>query len=415
MIKILKRRITLMLSIFVSLLLIVVLVFVNIFSNMQARDEEFDLLETSIATLTKGGPQGKQQQQQPQQQYQTIRNMAAIGFRGENATIYFNEEDVDFTEEELYAFAYKIAYSKEKNTKGFKEGRFYVTRKVGGDSVVLISSGEDFIARRDTLRNNTIIFGAIGVLISIWVATLIARWLVKPVAETIDNERAFISDASHELKTPLAVISSNADALEMETGESKWLSCIKSESMRMSTLINEMLTVSRIEKNNDRYTFKKVDFSACVEEAVMNFEAPAFEKGVLINSDIQEGISVHGSEEKLKQVVEILLDNAVKYVNTNGQINVSLKSKITGAVLIVENTGSYIEKEDTKKIFERFYRTDSSRAKEDEPGKPRSYGLGLAIAKRIVEAHEGNISASSAKHTDSDGTETLTTQFKISL
>lgn len=400
MIKVLRRRITLVLSICVSFILVAMLVCINIMVSKQITDDVYEKLENTVNAFPMIRRDAK--------------DLSAVFYYGLNPTIIVNDDNDTLEDEELIGFTYNIAFSEKAKHKG-KEGNYYYAQKhMSSGCIVVVIDGRDEIIKIKTLRDYSIMGGALGVLFIVSLSIAIARWLTNPVKETVENERAFISDASHELKTPLAVISSNADVLETEVGENKWLSCIRSESMRMSTLINAMLTVSRIEKNNDRVMFTDVNFSACVDEIVMNFEAPAFEKGVLIDSEVQQGVTVHGSSEKLKQLIEILLDNAVKYVNDKGQIKVILKSRLGGALLIVENTGSYIEKDDQKKIFERFYRTDASRAKSEDASKARSYGLGLAIAKRIVEEHSGGISVTSTQKQGQEHVEMLT-QFKVTI
>ena len=215
---------------------------------------------------------------------------------------------------------------------------------------------------------------------------------------------------SHELKTPLAVINANAEALESESGDNKWVGSIRSEAMRMSGLINELLAASRLEKGDLQKTFARTDLSSIVNETVMTFDAMAFERGVMIDTDIHDGIFVEGNPEKLHQLTAILLDNAVKYVNENGRITVNLYTRFANTVLEVSNTGSFIDKDKTKKIFERFYRLDESRTNE---GKYKSYGLGLSIARAITEDHGGNISASSRRG-NGEGSPDGTT-FKVVL
>ena len=284
---------------------------------------------------------------------------------------------------------------------------FYSKKDYSKGTLVLFNSDEQFLGRVRTLISTTAAILIVGILFSFWVARMLASWLTRPVQETLENQTSFISDVSHELKTPLAVITANADAIEADYGESKWLTSIKTESIRMAGLITELLAASKLEHADTVTTFESVDFSSIVNEAVMTFDALAYEKGVLIDSDIADNIIVLGSAEKLRRLVGILLDNAVKYVNEGGSIVVKLQQRIGTPILTVKNTGSYVEKEYRKKIFDRFFRVDESRTKDGTFG---SYGLGLSIARSIVEEHNGDIVCQSFRSASGDST-----LFKVTL
>ena len=284
---------------------------------------------------------------------------------------------------------------------------FYSKKDYTKGTLVLFNSDEQFLGRVRTLISTTAAILIVGILFSFWVARMLASWLTRPVQETLENQTSFISDVSHELKTPLAVITANADAIEADYGESKWLTSIKTESIRMAGLITELLAASKLEHADTVTTFESVDFSSIVNEAVMTFDALAYEKGVLIDSDIADNIIVLGSAEKLRRLVGILLDNAVKYVNEGGSIVVKLQQRIGTPILTVKNTGSYVEKEYRKKIFDRFFRVDESRTKDGTFG---SYGLGLSIARSIVEEHNGDIVCQSFRSASGDST-----LFKVTL
>lgn len=299
---------------------------------------------------------------------------------------------------------YALDISDGDSARGVKGFVLYCRKDFSAGSLILFSNDETFMEKVRSLIGNSVAICAIGIILSVWISRLVSGRMVKPIEETLDEQHEFISDVSHELKTPLAVINANAEALESESGENKWVGSIRSEALRMSGLINELLAASRLEKSDMQKTFTRTDLSSIVNETVMTFDAMAFERGALIDTDIHEGIFIEGSPEKLHQLAAILLDNAVKYVNENGRITVSLYTRFANTVLEVANTGSFIEKDKTKKIFERFYRIDESRTSE---GKYKSYGLGLSIARTIAEEHGGSISVSS-KRGDPD-----VTTFKV--
>ena len=221
----------------------------------------------------------------------------------------------------------------------------------------------------------------------------LSRRSILPVDEAIRTQQQFIADASHELKTPIAVILANLDILKTSPDktvreEEKWIDSTKMEANRMSKLVNEMLFLARSDAAMDmHYNFRLINFSDVVEEVVLTTEALAFERNITLEADIAENSQVVGDFERLKQVVMILVENATKYVNENGTIKVELTSGPRRVeVLTVTNSGAPIPTEKAEHIFERFYRVDESRVREKG-----GYGLGLSIAQKIIEKHHGEI------------------------
>ena len=215
-------------------------------------------------------------------------------------------------------------------------------------------------------------------------------WLIKPVEDAFNRQKQFISDASHELKTPIAVISANADILAGDIGENKWLGYIQSESERMSKLINDLLTLTRIEMQSDKAQSTRFDICNTLMEVTMPFESVSFEKGIILECEPEGEIFINGNEGQIKQVVAILVDNAIKHCYDGGSVTVTVVPAAKSRCKIrVSNTGEPIPEEVRKKIFERFYRADESRNRDNN-----RYGLGLAIAKQIVDNHNGSIDVS---------------------
>ncbi len=213
--------------------------------------------------------------------------------------------------------------------------------------------------------------------------------IVRPVEEAFERQNRFIADAGHELKTPIAVIQANADVLEAETGGTKWLSYIKTETRRMDSLVKDLMFLTAMEKGSESDK-ESIDLSLLVRGASLPFEALAFEKGMSLDIEVSDGIFVRGSSFQLEKLTSILLSNAVKYGEENGKITVSLSEKHKSAVLKVYNTGIGIEESEKAKIFERFYRVDKARSRSDG-----SYGLGLAMAQDIALNHHGKLTLES--------------------
>jgi two-component sensor histidine kinase len=222
------------------------------------------------------------------------------------------------------------------------------------------------------------------------IASLITRWIIKPVKESFDKQRQFIADASHELKTPLSVIIASGEAFEDHPEEHKWLENIKYESDRMNLLITDLLELANSEGNIQKL-YEIADLSKVIELSALAFEGKTFEKNLSLNLDIEENIRMKIDKGGIKQVVGILLDNAISHSKEQGQIEVILKRNNGDVIFEVTNEGDPIPAGEEERIFERFYRVDKARNRAEN-----RYGLGLAIAKNIVENHKGKISASSS-------------------
>ena len=237
-----------------------------------------------------------------------------------------------------------------------------------------------------TFMTYTLIFGAVALVFLFFLSNYIAKKIVAPLEESYNREKQFVSDAGHELKTPVAVINANLDILSQEIGENQWLANIQYENERMSALIIQLLELARAE--NAKVQKEPLDFSRLVAGEMLPFESVAFESNKKLISDLEPEITVNGNGVQLKQLVSVLIDNALHH-STGQEISVSLKRSKSSAVFSVSNDGEEIPEEDRKKLFKRFYRTDSARS-----SAGGHYGLGLAIAKTIASAHKGDIEVS---------------------
>jgi two-component system sensor histidine kinase CiaH len=283
----------------------------------------------------------------------------------------------------------------------------------GGETGVLKDYALRYLIEKDNQGNTTLVFsdtsmetqiienllmtsaliGSATLLLFFAASIFLARWMVRPVETAWERQRQFIADASHELRTPLTVVLSNAAILiEHQTSDDPKnkarLENIAEEAKRMKQLVEDMLSLAKPDGSGPKPVLGSLNYSYLVNSIVLMFEAGIFESGKRFKYEIQDGISVMGDESKLRQLTEILLDNACKYSAPEGLISVRLQPDKNDAVLEIANEGETIPQEELAKIFERFYRADKARSS-------GGYGLGLAIAKTIVTEHEGKITVKS--------------------
>ena len=260
---------------------------------------------------------------------------------------------------------------------------FYKTDK-GGYTLVTFMDNTVVNENALTLFRYTLIFGGFALVLFFFLSVFLARKIVNPLEENYQKQKQFISDAGHELKTPVSVVSANAELLSREIGDNQWLQNIQYENERMGMLVAQLLDLARTE--NVAPQMEQVDFSRLVAGEALPFESVAFEKGLVLNSNIANGIGVVGNTTQLKQIMSILLDNAIRHSKGGDEVWLSLTKEHGIAKLSVINKGDEIPEEQRTKIFERFYRVDTARNGED-----KHYGLGLAIAKAIATSHKGYI------------------------
>ena len=275
---------------------------------------------------------------------------------------------------------------------------------------IVDTASPDLTIREQGIRSLQIICIALVALFGI--AWWLSSWALRPVERAWEQQRRFVADASHELKTPLAVILANTQILLTHEGVSKealrWVESTNDEAGHMKALVGDLLQLARADETvageaTGAFHKEQVDLSEMVEAASLEFDAVAFERGCLIDEQVSEGITVNGDREWLSRLVRILIDNAIKYAAQDSTVTVVLREEAGHTRLSVHNVGNPIDPEDLPHVFERFYRSDKARERAAEGG----FGLGLAIAKGIVDAHNGKISVSSSEAEGTTFTVTL--------
>lgn len=246
-----------------------------------------------------------------------------------------------------------------------------------------------------SLLRNSLLIGLIGYILFFGISLILAEWVTKPVRKAWNEQKQFIADASHELKTPLTVIMTNAEMLEdsryHDSEKRNFTKNILSMSKRMRGLVEDLLELARIDNGTELTSVETLDYSRLLTDSILPFEPLFYEKDLKIISNIEPGIQVQGDKIKLEQVINILLDNAMKYSDADFPVMITLHSHGAHCVVSVSGRGKSLSKSECKKIFERFYRVNTAR------NDTQSYGLGLSIADSIIKEHHGKIWAESEK------------------
>ena len=262
-----------------------------------------------------------------------------------------------------------------------------------GQRLVFVDTTSEQATLHALLRSS-LLLGAAALLLFFGVSLLLARRTVQPVEAAWQQQKQFVADASHELKTPLTVIMTNAELLESPDyppeAKTQFSSNILAMSHQMRGLVESLLNLARIDQGQKSAAHTPVDLSKLVSDATLPFEALFFEQELTLETDIAPDLTVPGDEAQLRQVVEILLDNAQKYAEAPGTVRVTLARQGHHVRLCVADTGAPLTPEDCKNIFKRFYRLDDARSRDG------SFGLGLSIAQSIVDTHHGRIWCESA-------------------
>lgn len=252
----------------------------------------------------------------------------------------------------------------------------------------LIIVDNTFLNRKLIVSLLSTILMIIVLEIIVWIiSSKLTKWVIEPVILSFERQKTFIADASHELKTPLAVMIASSEAYYKD-GNKKWVDNIRAEAERMNSLVTDLLDLSQIESEKN-FNFELENLSTIIESAILTFESLFYESKLKLEYQIEKDIKLVCNKNQIKQLITILMDNAIKHSEEAGNVTIKLMLESKDIIMEVTNKGM-IKKEDRDKIFERFYKTDKSRNRNSN-----TYGLGLAIAKSIVENHNGEISVNS--------------------
>lgn len=408
MIRRLRRRYILIAMGSLAVVLLILVAGINLFNyrnNLLKLDSTLAWIVESGGDLPGGGPDGTQ----PSDGAQTPPDATAVtGLGGRRR---FNEDDAFSTryfivtqasdgtlsasldriatvdEDDACSYAQEVLEKKSVGDTGFlKDYRYEVAEIDGATAVVFLD------ASRETDSMNSLLLisaaAALGCLVAVFIPVAwLTRKATEPVALSIEKQKRFITDAGHELKTPLTILSANAEVLAMSSGDNEWLQSIRKQIERLRRLVNDLVQLSRMDEGAvpQRARFS---LSGAVLDTAAPFRAPAEAKGKSLTLEIAPDVDYTGSETDLRRLVSLLCDNAVKYCDEGGAIGVTLRGG-KHPLLAVRNTCKAGHQLELSRLFDRFYRGDQARTQD----KSGSFGLGLSVARAIAEAHGGTISA----------------------
>lgn len=314
--------------------------------------------------------------------------------------VYFDETlsptDVDINHIAAVTRLTALAMAAEAFDSGHTTGyidtyRFRISKSETANMLIFLDCSESFTLTGVVLK--IVCFTAVLIVILVTsVYAIFSKHVVRPFEENMLRQKQFITDASHELKTPLSIICANAEVLQYKEGESEWTKNIVTQTARLNGLIGSLLKLAKMDEMDENIALESFNFSTLAEETILTFQEIAKQKHVSVQSDIHPDIMLIGCPEQLKLLVSSLTENAVKYVNSSGTIEISLKTSGKNAVFKIFNTTEQKENIDLNRLFDRFYRPDHSRS-----SATGGYGIGLSIAKKTAVVHGGSLNVSQSK------------------
>lgn len=290
---------------------------------------------------------------------------------------------IDITQARNYV---KVVSSFDK-TRGFYQDYRYIRYKENGNTVLIFLDCTRSLDNWRTFLEASCLVATIGLIISSILIVFISGRIMKPVAESYEKQKRFITDAGHEIKTPLATIDADLTVLEMDGVSNEWTDDIHVQTKRLADLTNNLIVLSRMQETQKPEALVDLDLSKLVSTVANSFDARAKMENKTFEKDVDENVHMKGGQKEIEQLISILMDNAFKYSTENGMVRIALhqKKKIE---LIVYNTTEFIAKDSLPHLFDRFYRTDQS-----HNSQTGGYGIGLSIAQAIVQSYKGKIEA----------------------
>lgn len=333
----------------------------------------------------------------PELQYQTRYFTADLDENG-NVTAYNLSNIASVTVDEVSEFAQETFG--EGNSNGFYDSdSASFTYKIfdnGNDSYTLIAidtTSASWLIREISMY--ILLWGFIIILIFTLIVIFFSKQAIAPMAANIEKQKQFVTNASHELKTPVAIISANTELMEALSGKNEWTESNMRQVQRLSSLINDLVILARVDERQN-IAFERINFSPIAEDTAAGFKSIAESQSKNYNVTVEPNVTCYGEERALREILSILTDNAVKYCDDGGNVSVSLAprypklvntTKVTGARLVISNTFTGGTKADVNKFFDRFYRSEESHNNKEKSG----FGIGLSMAKELIERLGGKV------------------------
>ncbi|MGL4791804.1 MAG: sensor histidine kinase [Anaerotignaceae bacterium] len=390
MIKTLQHKFISMAMVAVSILIIVMVGTINFFNIMINRAQTNNLIQYISSVQFKG--ENSPNRENHENQYMENKGKSASFFV---ATVDRNGKifsiNIDRISTVAYAEAEEMvenAVNSQKSSGSINGFKFQSVNKKNQVVLYIFLDNSQEVLSEIKISIISIVVGIICWVLMFLLVVLLSKKAIQPIAENIEKQKQFITDAGHEIKTPLAIIQANTDALELRMGESKYSKNIKSQVKRLSLLTHDMLLLAKNSESSVDIVKNDVDLSKLIYSVCNTFHALQMEKEIKVNMDIVENIIIEGNYELLEKLCSILIDNALKYAPQNSFVDVKLYQKEKYIFLTVGNVCEELPNCPSEKLFDRFYRGNTARTQ-----KSGGFGIGLSSARTIVELHKGKINA----------------------
>lgn len=380
-----QKRIFIVLMIIFTITLVSILVAVNIINVNSSFRQQRRMIRDDIGFYGIEAFCGNDNQKIKRKEYDYSTSVVL-----KNKTIMVLSNSLkETTDKDILSMTQELQKSRKRF--GSIDDYIYLVRILKSGNTVYI-----FVNNKEALQNSkqffivSIFIFLLSVIVFTIISYYLSRWMIKPSEKAIKNQKIFVANISHDLKTPITIIRANADLIENEVKNKKSIKYIQQETEKLNHLVNEMLTLTRIDNTISKENFKSFNFGDSLFDVVLPFESVAYEKGIHFNINIDESTTYFGDENNIQKLAEILIDNAMSYTAKGGIVDVDAYENSKAVTLSVTNTGEPISDEKKVEIFDRFYRESKSR---ESTGN--HYGLGLSIANTIVKKHNGKISIES--------------------
>lgn len=374
-----------MLMIIFTITLVSILVAVNIINVNSSFRQQRRMIRDDIGFYGIEAFCGNDNQKIKRQEYDYS---TSVVLKNKNIMVLSNSLK-ETTDKDILSMTQKLQKSGKRF--GSIDDYIYLVRILKSGNTVYI-----FVNNKEALQNSkqffivSIFIFLLSVIVFTIISYYLSRWMIKPSEKAIKNQKIFVANISHDLKTPITIIRANADLIENEVKNKKSIKYIQQETEKLNHLVNEMLTLTRIDNTISKENFKSFNFGDSLFDVVLPFESIAYEKGIRFNINIDEVTDYFGDESNIQKLAEILIDNAMSYTAKGGIVDVDAYENSKAVTLSVTNTGEPISDEKKVEIFDRFYKESKSRERTGN-----HYGLGLSIANTIVKKHNGKITVES--------------------